>query len=109
MNLEVEKKIFRLKKSFQNIYHEDTEYIESERFKKNFTSSQLKVKPKIANIAGLQLSDLIAHPGRRQILIYLNFLSKKKEIFGDKIIESIKSKYYSYEGTVFGYGIKILP
>lgn len=103
------KEDIRLKKSFSKLYAEGTEYIDSTRFDKSLTSKQLKVKPKISNVDGLQLADLIAHPSRRQFLIELDHYKKKKEIFGDKIIEVIRSKYYQKGGKILRFGMKKLP
>jgi hypothetical protein len=102
------KEDIRLKKSFSNLYENGTEYIESQKFHKYLTSKNLKVKPKVANVNGLQLADLIAHPSRRQFLLHLNFQEKTKGIFGDKIIEVIQSKYYKKGNKLFGYGMKKL-
>lgn len=103
------KEDLRLKKSFSNLYQNGTDFIEPQKFQKFLTSKKLKVKPKIANVNGLQLSDLIAHPSRRQFLIHLNIIEKKKEIFGDKVIEVIQSKYYRKGNKLYGYGMKKLP
>jgi len=74
------------------------------------TSKQLKVKPKILNISGLQIADLIAHPSRRDILIEFNLKKKKREVFGDKIIDILREKkYYKKFEKIIGYGIKKLP
>jgi len=99
----------RLKDSFERLFEKGTEYIEPSKFQRFLTSKQLKVKPKSANIDGLQLADLIAHPSRRQFLMQLDFVKKEKEIFGDQIIEIIKTKYYNRGGKVLGYGMKKLP
>ena len=99
----------RLKDSFERLFEKGTEYIEPSKFQRFLTSKQLKVKPKSANIDGLQLADLIAHPSRRQFLMQLDFVRKEKEIFGDQIIEIIKTKYYNRGGKVLGYGMKKLP
>jgi hypothetical protein len=44
--------------TFWNCY----KFIKAKVFKAHLTSSQLKVKQKANNIAGLQIADLIAHP-----------------------------------------------
>lgn len=103
------KEDMRLKKSFSDLYKEGTNYIDPVIFHKYLTSKQLKVKPKIANIDGLQLADLIVHPSRRQFLMHLDFQEKTKEVFGDKIIEVIQSKYYKKGNKLYGYGMKKLP
>ena len=99
----------RLKDSFKYLYHNGTEFVVSSKFQAHLTSKELKLKPKIANIAGLQLADLIAHPSRRQFLVHLGFHRKEKEIFGDKIIEIIQPKYYKKGNKLYGYGMKKLP
>ncbi|MBC8416491.1 MAG: DUF3800 domain-containing protein [Candidatus Cloacimonetes bacterium] len=103
------KEDMRLKKSFRNLYNDGSEYIESLKFKSFLTSKELIVKPKIANINGLQLADLLAHPSRRNILLIYNLIKKEKEIFGDKIISVIQTKYYKRFNTLIGYGLKKLP
>ena len=59
----------QLKRSYTRLYEEGTDYINIEIWQAHLTSIKLKVKPKRANIAGLQLADLVAHPSRREILI----------------------------------------
>ena len=100
----------RLKKSFHKIYLEGTEYVSSEKFQTFLTSSQLKVKPKANNVAGLQIADLIAHPSYRRILFQNNRIEKMGE-FGRQIAEILeKNKYYrSQTNRLWGYGKKILP
>ncbi len=104
------KEDMRLKRIFRSLYDNGTEYVDSDNFKKYFTSREIKLKSKSANISGLQLADLIAHPSRREFLIQLNFLKREKEIFGDKIIKIIQNKYYKNKrGKIEGYGMKKLP
>ena len=71
----------RLKESFSKIYEKGTDYIHAEKYHNLLTSKQLKVQPKILNISGLQIADLIAHPSRRDILIEFNLKKKKREVF----------------------------
>jgi hypothetical protein len=66
------------------------------------TSKQLKVKPKINNIAGLQITDLIAHPSRNEILRENDLLSTKMSPFAEKIIKIINKKYYRGKNKIFG-------
>lgn len=102
------KEDIRLKKSFHKLHEEGTDYINKEDFQKYLTSNQLKVKLKSNNIAGLQLCDLLAHPSRREILLENNKIKDtRKDIFGDKICEILKSKYDRVETKI--YGKKLLP
>ncbi len=103
------KEDIRLKKSFRRIMDKGTHYIESEKLEKIFTSKELKIKQKSLNIPGLQLADLIAHPARRIIFRKYNIDEGKRYVFGDKIIEVIKSKFYKGKGGIEGHGIKLLP
>ena len=103
------KEDMRLKKSFRNLMLNGTEYVDASKFNTFFTSKEIKVKPKSANISGLQLADIIAHPSRRQFLLHLGYIIKTKKIFGDKIIEIIKKKYYKRNNKIYGYGMKKLP
>jgi hypothetical protein len=102
------KEDIRLKKSFRKLIEEGTSYIQSADFQEVFTSNELKVKSKLNNISGLQLCDLIAHPSRREILLEnKKIMDTRKDIFGDKISEILKSKYDSIKGKL--YGKKLLP
>lgn len=98
----------RLKKSFRKVIEEGTEYISSDRIYSALTSVELKVKPKVNNIAGLQLADLIAHPSRREILLENSKIERAgdKE-FGDRIIALLQAKYDTDRGRMFGK--KVLP
>ena len=99
----------RLKKSFNKLIENGTQYLKSEEIKEVLTSVQLKVKPKTANVAGLQLADLLAHPIRRWI--FKNILSKEevKNTFADDILKKIEPKFFTYKGKISGYGAKKLP
>ena len=100
----------RLKDSYERIYKNGTEYLNEDRFKERLTSERLKVKPKIKNITGLQIADMIAHPSRRDIFIVYSYIKKPKPVFGDYIIKVLREgKYYTRFGYLKGYGLKKLP
>ncbi|WP_083522312.1 DUF3800 domain-containing protein [Longilinea arvoryzae] len=101
----------KLKSSFTRLYEQGTDHIASDLWQRTLTSRELKVKPKTANIAGLQLADLIAHPSRREILIEHQMVIDQRNIFGDQISAILRqSKYYrSGNGQIEGYGKKLLP
>jgi len=103
------KEDMRLKKSYRKIVENGTHFIESEKLKKLLTSLELKVKPKMLNIAGLQFADLLAHSSRRFMFRNYNIDEGKKYVFGDEIIEIIKTKYYAGKTGIEGHGIKLLP
>jgi len=96
----------RLKRAYQKLYIEGTWYRGSKFFQQSLTSSQIKVKPKSANIAGLQLSDLLAHPSKQEILIEVQRIDDPGDNFGKQICQCIQAKYNQqvYEGRIWGYG-----
>lgn len=101
----------KLKDSFRRLYRNGTDYIPAERWQERLTSADLKVKPKTANIAGLQLADLIAHPSRREILLDYKLITDERDTFGSKICAILRQEKYlrSRSGQIPGYGKKPLP
>ena len=99
----------RLKKSFIKIMNDGTNYINSEAFQKYLTSTELKVKPKSANIAGLQIADLLAYPSRTYLFEIFGIEKKSKYTFNEEIIKIIKNKYLIKNGKLIGWGLKLLP
>ena len=106
------KEDMKLKDSYARLWEQGTDYIGGVRFQKRLTSKNLKVKPKSANIAGLQLADLLAHPCRQKILVENNLLPENRiGNFARKILKCIAPNFYRHPrtGTVNGYGRKLLP
>ncbi len=102
----------KLKASYARLYEGGTDNIPSQRWQARLTSSELKVKPKSADIAGLQLADLIAHPSRREILIDNQLLVDTRDVFGDQISAILRQSKYHRDwrtGRIEGYGKKLLP
>ena len=102
----------KLRESYAQLYGQGTDYVSMSLWQDRITSKELKVKPKRANIAGLQLADLIAHPSRREILIEHGLWVDDREVFGDRICEILcRSKYLRNRrtGQIEGYGKKLLP
>ena len=92
----------RLKDSFARLWEKGTDYVAPEQFKEALTSKQLKVKPKINNISGLQLADLIAHPSRNEILAEQDMLGRDVKPFAMSVIEILQKKYDRRGKEVFG-------
>ncbi len=104
------KEDMRLKKSFRKITDNGTHHLSSEDLLEHLTSKELKIKPKTANISGLQIADLIAHPARRWFYKKIFKMDDGKNTFGDEIIKILeKDKFFRYEGKIYGYGAKKLP
>jgi len=96
----------QLKVTYQTIYNVGTQWRGTEFFKRSLTSSEIKLKPKLANITGLQLSDLLAYPSRQEILIEERRINDPEDNFGKQICQCIQVKYnkHVYEGRIKGYG-----
>ena len=58
----------QLKAFYANCWRKGTRFITPGQYQSRFTSKELKVKQKEANITGLQVADLIAAPSKQDIL-----------------------------------------
>lgn len=87
----------QLELAFLNLKVQGTGFVSASKIKQAIT--QLVIKDKKENIAGLQLADLIASPIGRHIL------GKRNQV-DYKVIEG---KYRSQQGKYFGYGLVVLP
>ena len=101
----------QLKQAYRGIYNAGTQQRGTEFFRRGLTSSEIKLKPKLANIAGLQLSDLLAYPSKQEILIEERRINDPGDNFGKQICQRIQVKYNKqvYEGRIRGYGKIFLP
>ena len=96
------KEDIRLKKSFENLFEQGSEFVNPSRFQFRLTSRQLKVKPKTNNIAGLQLADLISHPSRCEMLHERGLLGRPLAPFAQRVIAILQTKYYGHGGKIYG-------
>jgi len=69
------------------------------------TAGEIKIKPKLANIPGLQLSDHVAYAAKRRILEE-NGRAKALTGFEKEVADVLEGKYnrHLYNGRVNGYG-----
>jgi hypothetical protein len=87
-----------------------THQLSADDLAQHFTSRELKIKPKSANVSGLQIADLIAHAARRWFFINVVNLDEAKNTFSDEIIKILeRDKFFKYNGVILGYGTKKLP
>lgn len=74
------------------------------------SSNKLKIKWKVANIAGLQLADVLAHPIKQAGLIEKGLAPDSGMVFGKRIYEVAVEKFFRNDhGQVEGYGKVFLP
>jgi hypothetical protein len=100
----------RLEQSFAGLYANGTENISSQETQKYLTSKKLKLKPKAANVSGLQMADMIANPSAMYVRsLYQAGTAPTK--FGGLLVKILVSEKYrrSWNGRLRGYGIKWLP
>jgi hypothetical protein len=104
------KEDLKLKDSYSRLFEKGTDYVQASTWQKCLTSHELKAKPKSANIEGLQLADLIAHPSRREVLLEHGLLKDERSVFGENICEVLREHKYlrSPRGVIEGYGKKLL-
>jgi len=100
-----------LSESYTRVYERGVWLTPCECFQGAFTSKQLKLKPKSANIAGLQLADLLGHPVKQWVLKNNNFLEEELSTFAQRIVDIVHSKFnrHLYDGHIEGYGWVLYP
>ena len=78
---------------------------------KHFSSTEIKLKPKSAGIAGLEFTDLISHPARRYILSRFGLAENiKKSSYEQKIVDIlVAAKFRRRDGEIDGHGIRLFP
>ena len=76
---------------------EGTDFLSAQELQNYITSKEIKLKPKSANIAGLQLADLVAYPAKIEILQANGCpLTNTPSLATRHIIEGIQPLYNQY-------------
>jgi hypothetical protein len=88
----------QLKQAYYRTYESGSRYFSHERHQKVLTSKEIKIKLKSANITGLQLADILAHPMKQSILIQKKLIDDPGADFGTRMIEAVSSKIIRSEG-----------
>lgn len=102
----------QLKAVYTRLCENGTDHVPPEVWHACLTSRQLKFNAKEANIAGLQLADLLAHPSQREVLIEHHLIVDDRSTFGNQICAILRhGKYYQnkHTGQIEDYGKKLLP
>lgn len=100
----------QLKQAYRRTFESGTLHFSHEKFQAALSSKDIKVRPKSANIAGLQLADVLAYPVRQAILVKKRLIPDPGDVFGKKVYEAARPKFNCQEwtGQVEGYGYKCL-
>jgi hypothetical protein len=100
-----------LKDSYQRHYEQGAWTTPASQFQSALTSRELKLKPKSANIAGLQLADLLGHPVKHAILHEHGLFPGETAPYAFRLLEAIAGKFNShlYDERIEGYGKVLFP
>jgi hypothetical protein len=100
-----------LKDSYERVYKQGAWMQRAPVFQRALTSREIKIKPKSANIAGLQLADLLGHPVRHAVLLDAGQVNTASAPFACKLLRVIDGKFnrHLYTGRVSGYGKILFP
>ncbi|MDP2211224.1 MAG: DUF3800 domain-containing protein [Candidatus Aquicultor sp.] len=96
-----------LKNEYNKIWRDGASFESATNLQTSLSSKQLKVRPKIANVAGLQLADIVGHPSRCEILDTYGLLGRPLAPFATEVISILQHKY-DHVGSR-NYGKKFLP
>lgn len=100
----------QLKQAYRRTYESGTLHFDRKKFQLALTSKDIKVQLKKADIAGLQLADVLAYPVKQAILVQKGLIPDPGNVFGKKVYEVAQKKFNFREGTgqIEGYGFKCL-
>ncbi len=100
----------QLKQAYRRVYESGTAFIGREQFQRALTSHDIKLEKKHANIAGLQLADILAHPVKQSMLVARGVIPEPGDVFGRELLRAVRGKFNVNErtGQVEGYGQKWL-
>ncbi|HXL49303.1 MAG TPA: DUF3800 domain-containing protein [Xanthobacteraceae bacterium] len=99
----------QLRRAFRFFYKNGTE-VRTEVIQKRLISRELQLRPKQANIAALQIADLLAHPAHRAYKFEKLGVAQPDD-YGTVLARILRAKTYnrSWLGRIEGYGRKWLP
>lgn len=100
-----------LSNAYTNIYDNGAWMTPSHVFHAALTSREIKLRQKKANIAGLQLADLLGHPIKQWVLWRYGLLEQPLSPFAERLLGVAEPKFnhHLYDGRVEGYGIVLYP
>lgn len=100
----------RLRRAFRHLYDNGSKFMRPDVARARLISRELRLQPKIADIAGLQVADLLAHPAHRTF----KFMQQNIPIpddYGASLVRELERAYNRNPITrlIRGYGRKWLP
>ncbi|MBI4311459.1 MAG: hypothetical protein HY681_06725 [Chloroflexi bacterium] len=82
-----------LKDVYEHVWQDGTYYISAQEFQKVLTSKEIKIKKKEANVAGLQIADLLAYPAKQYILESSGKVPAAPATFSGKLAQVFRGKF----------------
>jgi len=101
-----------LKESYAYIYERGAwQVFKATEFQAALSSSQLKLSSKGANIAGLQLADILAHPVKQWVLGQYGLTKEPQPPFAIQLMKIVIEKFnrHLYEDRIEGHGYVLYP
>jgi hypothetical protein len=100
----------KLKATYAHLFNRGTRFVDSARIRRPLSSHELKLSPKCANVNGLQLADLLAHPSFRHSWAIATGAQMNAQ-FGTQVARILEEEKYdrSPSGATQNYGRKWLP
>lgn len=101
----------RITKETYRLIYEGKGYIGLNNASKYYSSKEIKLRKKKANIAGLQFVDLLSHPARRYILSQNHLAHNLNPTSFEQTIVQIlvKQKFRRHNGNIDGAGAVFFP
>lgn len=99
-----------LRDAYRHFYHNGSKYgskvTSLQDIRNTLSSGEIKLKLKTANVAGLQIADLLAYPCRQGILAEKAKIPPLGNIFGARVWECVQPKFNRHYGVnkIDGYG-----
>jgi hypothetical protein len=100
-----------LKESYTRVYEHGVWMTGGHAFQTALSSRELKLKLKSANIAGLQLADILGHPVKQWVLRKYGLLKEDFAPFSERLITVAFNKFnrHLYDGRVEEFGYVLYP
>lgn len=100
----------KLRRAYKMLHKHGNQFVTSGQFQARLTSGSLTLLPKDADVAGLQLADLLAHPAHRAYK-FQKIGEAQPTDFGALLASTLERKIYdrSQDGRIDGFGKKWLP
>ncbi|MGC9455311.1 MAG: DUF3800 domain-containing protein [Phycisphaerae bacterium] len=100
----------QLKAAYRTVYESGTLMFGHKHHQRALTSKEIKIRPKIANIPGLQLADILAHPVKQACLSENGHIDTLPESYGKRLYGIVERRFntHAYRKETLGYGKVLL-